>query len=67
MVLLLHYFGGTFSRLFNESFMDLSKREFFMIFTLVFFTVLFGIYPSFILDGIHYGVSSLIYSFNEVT
>ena len=58
-------FGGTFSRFFDESFMDLSKREFFIIFTLVLFTVLFGIYPSFILDGIHYGVSTLIYSVNS--
>ena len=57
-------FGGTFSKFFEESFVDLSKREFFMIFILVFFTIILGIYPSFILDGIHYGVSTLIYSFN---
>ena len=36
------------------------KREFFILFTLVSFTVIFGNYPSFILDGIHYGVSGLI-------
>lgn len=56
-------FGGSFSLYFENSFVDLSKREFYMLFTLVFFTVLFGVYPSFILDGLHYNVSSLIYSY----
>ncbi|GAA5114529.1 hypothetical protein GCM10023339_20350 [Alloalcanivorax gelatiniphagus] len=54
-------FGGSFSLFFKESISDLNKREFFILFVLVFFTVLFGLYPSFILDGLHYGVSSLIY------
>jgi NADH-ubiquinone oxidoreductase chain 4 len=54
-------FGGSFSLFFKESIADLNKREFFILFVLVFFTVLFGIYPSFILDGLHYGVSNLIY------
>lgn len=58
-------FGGSFSKFFEESISDLSKREFFILFILTFFTVLFGIYPSFILDGIHYSVSSLIYSTSE--
>lgn len=57
-------FGGSFSLFFSDNFLDLSKREFFMLFTLVFFTVLFGIYPSVILDGLHYSVSNLIYSFD---
>lgn len=56
-------FGGSFSLYFGNSFVDLSKREFYMLFTLVLFTVLFGVYPSFILDGLHYNVSSLIYSY----
>ena len=54
-------FGGSFSKFFNENIVDLSKREFFILFILVFFTVMFGIYPSFILDGLHYSVTSLIY------
>ncbi len=57
-------FGGTFSKFFSDSFIDISKREFFIIFSLVLFTVLFGIYPNLILDGLHYSVSSLIYSVN---
>jgi NADH-ubiquinone oxidoreductase chain 4 len=54
-------FGGTFSKFFEENITDLTKREFLLLFTLVLFTVIFGIYPSFILDGLHYSVSSLIY------
>jgi len=54
-------FGGSFSKFFTESFSDLTKREFFILFTLVFFTVLLGIYPSFVLDGLHYNISGVIY------
>ena len=54
-------FGGSFSVFFRDSFIDLTKREFFVLFTLVFFIALFGIYPSIILDGLHFNVSSLIY------
>lgn len=54
-------FGGTFSKFFEENISDVTKREFFLLFILVIFTVIFGIYPSFILDGLHYSVSSLIY------
>jgi NADH-ubiquinone oxidoreductase chain 4 len=54
-------FGGSISKLFTFNIPDVSKREFFMLFVLVVFTVLFGIYPSPIMDGLHYGVSSLEY------
>ena len=54
-------FGGSFSKFFVENIIDVTKREFFLLFILVFITVLFGIYPSFILDGLHYSVTSLIY------
>lgn len=40
---------------------DVSKREFIMLIILVGFTVILGIYPAPILDGLHYSVSSLIY------
>jgi len=33
-----------------------------MLFTLVVLTYILGIYPGVILDGLHYSVSSLIYS-----
>jgi NADH-ubiquinone oxidoreductase chain 4 len=54
-------FGGSFSKFFVENIIDVTKREFFLLFILVFITVIFGIYPSFILDGLHYSVTSLIY------
>lgn len=54
-------FGGSFSKFFEENISDTTKREFFLLFTLVIFTIIFGIYPSFILDGLHYNVTSLLY------
>ena len=35
----------------------LTKREFFLLLILVIFTVILGIYPSIILDGLHYSMS----------
>jgi NADH-ubiquinone oxidoreductase chain 4 len=55
-------FGGSFSKFFEVNISDVNKREFFILFTLVLFTVILGIYPSPVLDGLHYSVSSLIYS-----
>lgn len=54
-------FGGKYSKLFKVNLPDLNKREFFILFVLVIYTVLLGIYPIMILDGLHYSVSSLIY------
>jgi len=55
-------FGGSFSKFFEENITDITKRELFLLFSLIVFTILSGIYPSFILDGLHYYVSSLLYS-----
>lgn len=55
-------FGGKYSSYFFHYVNDLTKREFFMLFSLVVFTVLFGIYPAPILDGLHFSVSSLIFN-----
>jgi len=55
-------FGGTFTRFFEENKIDVNKREFFILLILVMFTVILGIYPAPILDGLHYSVSSLIYT-----
>ena len=54
-------FGGSFSKFFEENIHDITKREFFLLFILVLLTVIFGIYPSTILNGLHYSVSGLIY------
>jgi len=55
-------FGGSFSKFFEANISDVNKREFFILFTLVIFTVVLGIYPAPVLDGLHYSVSSLIYN-----
>ena len=55
-------FGGSYSSYFVQYINDVNKREFIMLLVLVTFTVLFGIYPSPILDGMHYSVSSLLYN-----
>ena len=55
-------FGGSFSKFFEANINDINKREFFILLTLVVFTVVLGIYPATVLDGLHYSVSSLIYS-----
>ena len=57
-------FGGSYSVYFVENIGDVTRREFTMLLVFVVFTVLFGIYPAPILDGLHYSVSSLIYSIN---
>jgi len=54
--------GGSFSKFFEANINDINKREFFILLTLVVFTVVLGIYPAPVLDGLHYSVSSLIYS-----
>jgi len=59
-------FGCKLSKHFLANVPDLTKREFTMLGTLVAFTVLFGIYPAPILDGIHYSVSTLIYNSSEL-
>jgi NADH-ubiquinone oxidoreductase chain 4 len=55
-------FGGALSKLIKTNIPDVNKREFFILLTLVLFTVVLGVYPAPILDGLHYSVSSLIYS-----
>ena len=55
-------FGGKFSKFFRTSIPDLTKREFSVLFVLVALTVILGICPNVILQGLHYSVSCLIYS-----
>jgi NADH-ubiquinone oxidoreductase chain 4 len=57
-------FGGSYSVFFKENLRDVNKREFIMLLIFVILTVLFGVYPAPILDGLHYSVSSLIYNIN---
>ncbi len=62
-------FGGSYSTMFAFSIPDLTKREFTILLVLIIPTIVFGIYPAPILDGIHYSVSTLIYSsdFNVIS
>jgi NADH-ubiquinone oxidoreductase chain 4 len=53
--------GGSFSLLLKKNLFDVTKREFFLIFILVGFMIFMGIYPSLILDGLHYSITNLIY------
>lgn len=54
-------FAGTFSKYFRVNIPDLNKREFSILFVLVIFTIVLGVYPAPILQGLHYSVSCLIY------
>jgi NADH-ubiquinone oxidoreductase chain 4 len=54
-------FGGAYSKFFLVNMPDINKRELFILLPLVIFTVVLGIYPAPILDGLNYYVSSLIY------
>jgi NADH-ubiquinone oxidoreductase chain 4 len=55
-------FGGFFTKLlYEKNIFDVNKREFLLLLILIIFTVILGIYPSIILDGLHYNVNNLIY------
>jgi NADH-ubiquinone oxidoreductase chain 4 len=54
-------FGGVYSKFFTHITKDLYKREFIILFILIMFTLILGIYPSFILDGLHYSIANVIY------
>jgi len=54
-------FGGPLSNAFKVNVPDLTKREFIILLILVLFTIILGVYPSFVLDGLHYSVSTLLY------
>ncbi len=56
-------FAGSISfKYWKEYLPDLNRREFFILIILVLFTVLLGVYPSIVLDGLHYYSYHLIYN-----
>jgi NADH-ubiquinone oxidoreductase chain 4 len=55
-------FAGSYSKFFLINIPDLNKREFYILLTLILFTILLGIYPAPILDGLHYSVAYLIFN-----
>lgn len=54
-------FGGSLSPYFKNSVIDVNYREFLILGLLALFTVGLGIYPSLVLDGLHYSASKVIY------
>jgi NADH-ubiquinone oxidoreductase chain 4 len=54
-------FGGKFSKYFENSILDVSYREYMLLFILIFFTIYLGIYPSIITNVLHYSLSNIIY------
>ena len=59
-------FGGAYSRMFTVLMPDLTKREFTILMLLAVPTVILGIYPASILDGLAYAASTLLYSSDTV-
>jgi NADH-ubiquinone oxidoreductase chain 4 len=57
-------FCGSYSIFFIENIGDVTIREFIILFVLVVLTIFFGIYPTPILDGLHYSISYLLYNLN---
>ena len=56
-------FRGTLSsHLKDIDILDVSFREYFILFILVLLTIILGVYPNIVLDGLHTSVTSLIYS-----
>ena len=55
-------FAGSLSKYFLTNILDLNRREFFLLLVLILYTLILGIYPSPILDGLHYYVSFLIWN-----
>jgi NADH-ubiquinone oxidoreductase chain 4 len=58
--------GSFFTYLWKNYIPDLNKREFNILLALVLFTVILGIYPVVILDGLHYYIYSLLFKFDTV-
>jgi NADH-ubiquinone oxidoreductase chain 4 len=55
-------FGGNYSRYFLINIIDLTKREFILLFTLTIFTVILGIYPAPLIDGLNYSLTGVLYN-----
>jgi NADH-ubiquinone oxidoreductase chain 4 len=61
-------FGGAFfANYWNRYLPDLNKREFFILSSLVLFTVILGIYPAIVLDGLHYSTYCLLFIVDNLT
>ena len=51
----------------EENMADMSKKkEYYLLFILVIFTIFLGIYPSLILDGLHSSITNIKYYFLSI-
>lgn len=55
-------FAGAYSKLFLVTIPDANKREVLLLLPLVLLTILLGVYPAPILDGLHYSASTILYN-----
>lgn len=55
-------FGGNYSKYFIVNLIDLTYREFIILIILVVITVILGIYPIPIMDGLNYCISGVLYN-----
>jgi NADH-ubiquinone oxidoreductase chain 4 len=55
-------FGGSFSKLLQETLFDINKREFIMLLILVILTIIYGIYPSSILNTLDYSMNNVLFT-----
>jgi NADH-ubiquinone oxidoreductase chain 4 len=54
-------FGGMLSKYFKTNIPDINRREFVLLIPLIILTVLLGIYPTPILDSLHFNTSALLF------
>jgi NADH-ubiquinone oxidoreductase chain 4 len=60
-------FGGSyFVNYWHNYIPDVNKREYLILLALVVFTVVLGIYPAVILDGLHYYIYSVLFTIDNV-
>ena len=55
-------FAGSLSNFFFVNIPDVNKREFIILLSLILFTIILGIYPAPVVDGLHYYTSGVLYS-----
>jgi NADH-ubiquinone oxidoreductase chain 4 len=57
--------GSYFKQLWDTYLPDINKREYTILLSLVLFTIILGIYPAIILDGLHYSTYCVLYSISS--
>ena len=58
------YAGSYFVYILEYYIPDSNKREFSILLVLILFTIILGLYPSILFDGLHYNVYNLMFSYN---